>query len=697
MFERQTGSLSKVVLLWSALFILIASTSLAQTGDQAAASSPSTERSLPEVALGSLGEGWLLLDARQAKELSPNAIGGAVYRQKLVGLILKEPVKRMGLEDYATALINHTPLDALLIESVDEVQFLGYPALRVTYSGDEAGGRFRYLNFIFFIEDFGYQVITGGKVGIATPDLLSTFAQSVKLSTLKQTPDTLEKHTEILRGWRLKDQSLEDAISGIKLSPSEGWRLLDRAHLRHLNPEAIAGMLHPERQIYFLLFDRPCPTAQADECAAWISEERRRDLKLQLHDDTLDFSVLGTPRAFQRLSHQEGTYEYLYHVIVQEGRGLELLAWTTAPSADQPPSSIEDLWGNFSSVFESLSLLTPAQKQSLLAQTYQASSHESKEFITAYDSWRKGRYHHFDTGVVWHGPSGIWRVSRERQRERDSSGDRLLDIHAPRYGLHSQLMIKQGWRGSSTQAHEETWRALLSQLAEPRGVCIHPEMGQRALGSKPSVWVRCTLHRGPQEAPEWKRAWTYQLDTIRVEGAVVHLLSWAPTPLFQGAAKVPRERLEDQLSFSQLAGVTYQEGLGWTDERFRYRVLPLERGGRLRIRHRSGLGDASSLVEYHTPQLTLISFAVSEVRPDQLTPFLNRLVSPQVTSQTAPSSQKVWIKGRSTQKLSWPDVNGLSSAAIIFTDDGVLYGLVAVGLAEKVSAALHGSPLELIE
>ena len=440
--------------------------------------------------------------------------------------------------------------------------------------------------------------------------------------------------------------------------------------------------------MYLLFFDRACPTQEREACRAWVSADRYQDLQLKQSGGTLEFSLFGEPRPFQRLTHQDENFSYLYHVHIRSGRALEILAWTTSPTPTE--GALGTVWTQFPAALAAISELSSIERQSLFMQTYQAPPMMPVDEVTTHDAWLRERYHHFDAELSWKAPPGLWKVTREKASTLGPR-DELFTIAAPRYGLTSQLKIEVKRSASPEQSHQATWQALTTQLRALRGTCDTPEQGSRYINGRPSKWTRCTL---TQKTDTLTRSWVYQLDTLRSSGSIVQLLSWAPASLFHGVAKVPREALEEQLSWKTSGGIDIKIGEGWTDQRFRYRVKLSKTQGSLNIRPNLGLGVTSSVVEYHHPSFTLISFAVSRANQDTVDQILNHLAQPSQStskSQTAvpPTIKKVWQRGQPAQRISWPPESSFHRGALLINRSSIIYGLVVVGKEENVKQLLN--------
>ena len=670
---------------------------------------------------------WTPLSFDQIQKFSALGVVGGIKSRSILGLVLVEPATRMSLNDYAQALLDGSPLKELLVESLEEVTYLGHRALRIVYSGDEANGRSRYVNYVFLLEGKGYQVIAGGRVGVAPVEQLEEFSQGVQLTERPDRAPTPKRKARDETGtsWVLSAGRFQDALSGLKITPRGAWRIASGAQVKKLNPDATAGLIHLEEQLYILFFDRPCPRGQPELCIAWSTTERFTDLGVRpAQEGTLGWSYLGETRYFTPLYAPQKNYVYLYHSHVAEGRVLETLVWTVTPSSSHDEDSASaarravaspQLWAALPDGLSQISLLSPVERQSLLTKIYRTRRGLPRgELVRPYESWMRGRYHHFDAELTWDQPPGLWRVTPSRSRAHLGPRDALYTIEAPRYELMTQLRIVNNRHDSVKKAHKRMWRSALAELEPSYGRCLKPTHGSRVIANTSSRWTRCVFT--PQKYSQVtdhkltkrQRSWTYQLDTLRSGGSLVSLLSYAPTALFTHQLEVIREALEGGFQVQRPAGVVFDQRRTLTDERFRYQLLNLPADGTLRVKPLLGLGTAASLIEYHTPEVTILSFAIGNVKRQTVEHLIQDL-SRNLSSDTARrinthpptrrpdelERQRVWVDGLAAERLSWPTQGDISQGALLVESAPLMYGVVAVGDPQAVRTALKSTHLKL--
>ena len=131
------------------------------------------------------------------------------------------------------------------------------------------------------------------------------------------------------------------------------------------------------------------------------------------------------------------------------------------------------------------------------------------------------------------------------------------------------------------------------------------------------------------------------------------------------------------------------------DERFKYQLRNLPPNGTLRIRPSMELGTASSLAEFNTPEVSLVSFAVSKMSPNQLNALIDRIAHnrdqtlPHLT-HTQLQRHKVWVHGHPAERLSWVNAQSkMARGALLITIPPLVYGIVAVGNPTQVSDLLQ--------
>lgn len=669
--------------------------------------------------LSSLGGSWRILNAEQVSALSNIAVVGAVDDPRALGLVLVESIRGLNLTDYATAVLENSTLDELLIESVDELEFKGFKSLRIVYSGDESNGRFRYLSYIFLAHGKAYQVVAGGPVGLVTAQTLEPFSRAVAFTEMSDTAIIKRRVADITGlGWRVKSGVFSHVLSNLKIASGEGWSPIVGEALSRINGEAIAGLQKTSSQLNILFFDRPCPHSDRTLCLIWARQDLMSDLNLEEGVGSFDFNYLGEPRTFIRLTHQGGLYSYLLNEQIVADRVLQTLAWTISHNREKPKEndersivetakSVEDhsalLWGSMQSGLSRVSKMGREERLKLNVELIKTPA--DRVSVEAMDSWMWGLYHHFESGLRWSKPSGMWRVNLSSAYPR-SPRDRLLTIETPRYGLKSQLRVISGHHLRAHRSHDRLWGELVAQLLETRGQCASPDKGQRPLAGTKSHWTRCLFKKvSIENGVSLSREWTYQLDSFEAHGAVIHLLSWAPKSLFEKEAEPAREALERGLKINLPATVALSPHGVMSDERLRYEVR-FPSGGTLRVHPTTSLGSVASQAEYHTADLSLVAFAVGEMKSSKLAELVNQITKSQRkvssskgerSSAAVPVRTQFWSHGERGERLRWSHESGpVQRGAILISAPPLVYGLVAVGRAESVEEALKGDRLKIL-
>jgi hypothetical protein len=332
----------------------------------------------------------------------------------------------------------------------------------------------------------------------------------------------------------------------------------------------------------------------------------------------------------------------------------------------------------------------------------------------------RGRYHHFDAELTWDKPPGLWRVTPSQSRNHLGPRDALYTIEAPRYELTTQLRIINNRRDSVQQSHQRMWSSAIKELEPDYGRCLKPTHGSRTIAGLATQWTRCIFT--PQKRAQAtdvkltrrQRSWTYQLDSLRSGGSLVSLLSFAPTLLSTQNMKVIREAMEEGFQAQQPAGVVFDQRRTLTDERFRYQLLNLPPNGTLRVKPLLGLGTAASLVEYNTPDVTILSFAIGKIKRkgvEKLIKELTHNISATALSETSRQAsalsqskigrlkrRRVWVGRHAAERLSWPtQSDDLAQGALLIESAPLMYGVIAVGTPKSVDAALKSAQFKLLD
>ena len=659
---------------------------------------------------------WRILSQTQLRSLSAIAIAGAFNPKQVLGLVLVETLKDMNLNDYATALMENSSLKELLIESVTEVTFKNQTALRLVYSGDEANGRFRYLAYVFISGQKGYQVVSGGPIALVDQKKLELFASAVKLNPISQDHVSKLKQNEQVDEygltWRLQKGIFRHSLSGLKLKTNQNWTSVAGSKLAHINQEAIAALINQDTQVHIIFFDRPCPTSEPKACQAWVRYELLKDLALTDLDETYQYNYLGEAHNFQRLSHERGLYTYLYNVQIKAGRALQTLAWTLHPKVtqdhDQNELAFAETWKDLSNGLKQISLLSTLEQSQLLLELQSLS--DTKSFMRTDSSWMWGKYHHFSSGLTWQRPSGLWNLNLTSSQPNQNQD--LLTISSPRYGINAQVRFLSTYQLKAKDSHQYLWNELKQQLSKTRGACSQFQQGTRQVAQVNSTWSRCTFKRVINKTPtsnesKVELAWTYQLDSFHVHGSIIHILTWGPQALYEGKAEIVCESLESAFHISPPATVVFTANKDLVDERFRYRLKALPNHGELRVRSHLNLGKAGSLVEYSTPEVSIQSFALSQMDRPQVAKLIDQLAhtatikgqqaNPAAKSPAKLMRQAIWLGDHSAEKLTWSNsVSNLQRSALLISVPPVIYGVVAVGKPQEVNNILSAQHFELL-
>jgi len=610
------------------------------------------------VSLGRPAPHWRLLGPSEASRLSPIALMGAVEPGRSFGLILAEPARGMSLDGYAQTLLNHSPLDELLVEVAEAITYQGVESLKLVYSGDnEQGARVRYLSYVFLRDGFAFQVSAGGKVGAVSSDDLESFSRVVTLLPGPVRGASLELKPlsdELGLTWRVQGGRFESLISSFTLTPPEGWSLQVGEAARAVSPIATLSMSKrvpsaqgPGLDLSLLISARPC----ADEpkrCGQWARAELIEAFELSPRQEgQLEWRLFGEPASFELFDRDGTPFSYALHSVVRGGELLQILAWTLK---DQLPHA----WGPLPEALSALSEL-PLPERAALKATLSAALRADEgaalrgDSLDALSAWLGGRYEHEGYQASWRQPSGLWSARRLERGETLSA----LAFEAPLYGLSGQLRLSRRG-GGLIEAHSEALAALKRELGlKLKSVAS----GQGRLGGHLSHWTELE--------EEGERPLRYRLHSTLNAGVAAYMITWAPAPRF------PRPVVEQAEANLQLGGLPAPFSLtqrcteGSCEARLalppmRFALEGLPTGGDVQLFPNASLGTRSMSLSYTTDEVLIGALAVGHARADALDPLAvaaaQRLL-PQL-NEASLQPKRVWLRGREARALSWTSERG---------------------------------------
>ena len=623
-----------------------------------------------QVAVKDLGATWQLLNTDAAKKLSPLARLGAVEAGRTLGLILVESAAGLNLEQYAQAVINHSPLNELLIERAEEVDFQGLDAIRLLYTGETPQGRFRYLNYLLLREGYGYQISAGGRIGDVTDASLNHFSTHVTLLKGPLTPQ--DQHTLANRRgglWRLQNGRFESIKDSIRISPIKGWRMITGMDARALYNGSDIVLSLEDPAVHIAFATHPCPSSDATECTHHYLKEFERTAPVQSLGDGRIEQLDAQALQLNRYAGSDGTFNYLHGIRVYQKQALEVVAWTLNHQEDTA-------WTVLSQALSAVQFLSQKERVKLQIEL-QTSDAPNERWFTDQDRYMDGVYQHFKSGVIWRRPGGLWELSKLPTTEGVG-----LQLYAPRHAHLAQIWIQKGDNSTLSDQHALRWANLMRDI---------PLQDEPQVFKSQGSYVSTARTSGDHPR-------RYRLMSRVAKGSMIHIIHSAPDALFTTAVQ---RQIEENLTFTNTVGALSFNRGRYTDHRFGFSITHLPEGGSLMLHPMLAAGDSSTMMSYHTPDGALFSgFAVSSSRPleDQrllsnISAALGLTASP---TKLAPPKE-VWLHGVPARKWTWVSPEGQVQIYLLNIPP-LIYGFLTLSSQASHSASNTKKPrFELVK
>lgn len=597
---------------------------------------------------------WKMLKREEAKQLSGIAILGAIEPGRSFGLVLVEPSRGMTLDAYAQAILNHSPLQELLIEVAEAITYQGQESLKLIYSGDnDQGARVRYLSYVLIRDGYAFQISAGGRVGAIDPQELETFSKAVEL--LPQPVRGSDLPVEPLTDgqgltWRSHQGHFESLLGSFKLSPPQDWSVQAGEAARSISPIAtlvmskrIAVAPQPELDLSLLISARACPDLPK-LCTTWARAELIEAFELTPRQEgQIEWKVFDESVSFELFDRDGTPFSYALATLVREGEVFQLLAWTLK-------TQLPHAWMPLPEALRTLTPLSSARKSQLRSELSAIIQGDQGgairgDSLDSTSAWLGGQYVHEAYGVHWHLPSGLWTAQRHEQ----GSALSVLAFEAPLFALQGQLRLARRG-GGLIEAHTEALSALKRELG---GSLKSIEHGQSQLGGSLSHWTELE--------EQGERPLRYRLHTSLKDGIAAYMITWAPAPRFP---RLAIEQAEAQLELGQytppftMRTHCASEGACQTKislKAMRFSLDGLPTGGDVTFYPNASVGERSISLTYQTNEALIGAVAVGHTRPDVLDPLAiaaaQRLIPKLEDASLTP--QMVWIEGREARLLSW--------------------------------------------
>lgn len=375
--------------------------------------------------------GWKLLQARDIQEINPDALAGAVLMDAgKMGVVIVERAVADSLEGSAQLLVALYTSPTTKVESKTPIQLAGKPALRVVLTTELYGTPTRISSILFFHQGYAYELRARewGSIGPDGNDI-TRFHAAFSLLPGKVTPRHSQRAVADTYGvgWRIRDGVFESAVSGLRIEPPDGWRLVVRRELWQSSDEAEVGLAHVGPDIFVAIWSSVvAPNLAANQMALAC-----RSL-IPTDDDVHTMTFLGDELALRVFESPEViNLRSLFGSHAEGNTRVHIEAWYV-------PDVHEQVLGPLREALGAITQLAPDERRALAGEL--GAMQHPQTAIAADYILRSGRYRDFGNGVMWKAPAGFWRI-RVGDAAREATPRAALTMELMGQGITGQLRI----------------------------------------------------------------------------------------------------------------------------------------------------------------------------------------------------------------------------------------------------------------
>jgi hypothetical protein len=533
---------------------------------------------------------WRLIAPAHLKKLSPLAVLAAIEPGRILGMVLSEPVKHLTLEQYTQALMDHSSLESIVLESSTYETIQNYKTIRLVYTGENTQGRFRYLNYIFLKDQYGFQINAGGKINEVQATDLELFFKSINLLPM----NVQGKHFktkgpthQVSHNVSVNNGILKSLHTGLKLAVPQGYSVLLGEELDALNIDADFALTLWEPDLHILVAHTPCPVKGKNECISVLQKNVRQRENLKSSGEVIQLQLLQKQADFTQYSSEKSTFTYVHHVHIhgkKSNKALQILAWTTRGQELKA-------WPMLGSLLSQIQMMEDVEKTQLKVQLIDDKKlNTSNDTFRRDESWMQHTYRHHVLRLSWQQPIGAWKVLLNSETKEDIHKLSMID---PIHGMHSQMRIIPAINQDLAYTHQQAWQALKRELN-----INEAKTKEQSTAGAFTYGIKHQQSLYQQIEVNQLYPILYRLDTLQVGQAIVHLITWGSALNFEIAIVA---QILSALEHESHYNIT-QDADTWSDYRFRFRLQHLPKGGSWQFQPYSGIGTASTAVTYQTPK-----------------------------------------------------------------------------------------------
>ena len=265
-------------------------------------------------------------------------------------------------------------------------------------------------------------------------------------------------------GWRVKNGQYQSAITGLSVTAPPGWHLLVANELHEFSPDADVALVHDDPDASLAIRIERVQSQRTAGSLSVHQQAHRQNLRVDLVNDSLSLSLLGSKRKFQ-MGRAEFGNRFAYGTIVRGGRQIELIAGYSELFQGIAPQLLEQ-------VTSKVELLAESDQRALQNQLL---ADQSAEHWVARDvSLRNGCFHHFSKCFSWCRPPGFWEMAVGSSAQKNDD-ELSMVAKSVQLGLLVQLYSQPiQYGGLRLFQHLSSERSLLVGSSRGRTLSGHP-------------------------------------------------------------------------------------------------------------------------------------------------------------------------------------------------------------------------------
>ncbi len=394
------------------------------------------------------GSDWKLLEQEDARMVTSDAQAALSKDTGLTAVVIVEHVPGMTLEQMSKLILESMPIEEKSIDVQETETFVGLPAVRYQIAGKVNEVPMHYRGRIFMRGDYAYQLVAFAPAELAADEEWQSIFSAFSLSEgeIRPVQDDTPSPDMIGVGWRLKDGIFESAVSGLRVSPQNGWRAVVGAEARRMNADAEVVLVRQAPDAYFLVIPERIGKTSPEAYVKNRVDSTALNLKGEVEQTPIKSVLLGKEVTATELSSSESPWTFQVGVGFQEGWAVQATGWYTAGIGVAGRKALAD-------AMQAVSLMPKASTTALRNELLAAP--DEQDAVGSAFSLRAGIFRDYEHGVVWKKPKGFWEVS-VGQEVREINPIAQLYARYLNSAMHIMVVAETGTATLSANAYHES-------------------------------------------------------------------------------------------------------------------------------------------------------------------------------------------------------------------------------------------------